>query len=228
MLWYRGKPQPAETSYEVVRGPEWELLTTQELRHHLRLPDFPGANTDANEDDYLQSLIVSAGNAAETYTRRPIRSQVRTLILDRTKLNSGRSVGESGYGYETGLVLNSTPISAINAIRYRENGELVTVPAEHYYVEGLGQGTRRTVDIWQRDGTVWPWGYSSYTDSTNLEIEVVCGWQTAAEVPAEIVHAVKIWCRQWYHKREEVFAGSLAKVPTSAKFLLNGYRRKVS
>jgi len=227
---YRGKPLPLQAAHEVTVAPTFELLTVDDLRTHLRLPSFPGQGTNDTENAYLMSLIKTCGGAVETYTRRPIRAQTRVYVVDRTRLNRrGVWASYSRRGADTALVFNSAPWRTVRAIRYYRDGAAVVVPDTDYRVEGLGGGTRRTIEIYPTNDTTWPWcDYYVDDDSANIEVEVECGWATADDVPDEIKHAARIWCRGWYAKREEVVTGTIASpVPTSAKFLLNGFRRKV-
>jgi len=227
------KPLPFPTSFEVVTPPSWQILTTADVRTHLRLPNFPGAQTDTAEDSYIESLIAAAGDAIETQIRRPVRAQVRDIILDRASIydrTDGYSAA-SGYAFWCGrrmIVLNNTPIRSVDSITYTYNGQTVTIDPSKYRVVGAGMGITRTLDIYFDDYITWPWVGLGTDDDLDLRIRVSCGWATAADLPSNLVHACRLVADTFYNMRSElVVGGSVAKVPRSANFLLTQFRRKI-
>lgn len=216
--------------YVVTAAPSYEILTTAELRQHLRLPDFPDA-ADAAEDAYLTSLIKAAGNAIETQVRRPVRAQERELVLDAFPHRGGYGGGAygaysafwwGGYGDDNAIILDITPIRAVNAIRYRRDGVEVTMPTEDYRVQGANEGINRRVEIYPAHGESWPYD-TDYHDG-EVTIAVDCGW-TQANLPEEFKHAARIICAGWYNMRQEVVMASTSPAPRSAKYLLQQFER---
>jgi len=224
------KPLPLATSFEVTTPPTWQLLDIPDVRRHLRLPDYPGAQTDMNEDEYLTALIETVGEAIETHTRRPIRAQTRVYVVDATRLPDGAYGGYNWRGsVESGLVFNSGPWRVIRAIRYRNNDVETTLPAADYRVEGLGGNVRRSIEIYPTRGEVWPWisGYN-LDDSPNIEVEVDCGFASAVEVPPPLKHAARIMVGDWYNRRGQmVVNASVNQASMSARYLLRQYTRKL-
>jgi len=218
----------AQTEFSVTTSPSYELLTAAELRTHLRLPSFDDA--DAAEDAYLDSLIKACGNSIETTVRRPVRAQTRDLVLPAfpygSDYKSGAWAHTGGYwwGYtsERGIVLDITPIRAVNAIRYWKDGAEETLPAADYRVVGTGEHITRRVEIYPAEGKSWP--CADYDDG-EVVIAVDCGW-TQANLPEEFKHAARLIAGTWYRFRDEIVTGTIiAEVPRSAKHLLQQFAR---
>jgi len=227
---YSAKPLPARSSFEVVTPPSWQILTTADVRKHLRLPNFPGAQTDTEEDGYIESLIAAAGESIEASIYRPVRAQVRDIILDRSALYES-TVGLSGghgYGCRRVIVLNNTPIRSVDSITYTENGQTVTIDPADYRIVGEGQHITRKVEIYFSDTFNWPWTYYS-DDDLDLRIRVSCGWATVDDLPPNLVHACRLIVDTLHNMRNELVIGTIvAKVPRSADFLLSQFRRQIN
>ena len=218
---------PAESvEFSITTSPSYELLTAAELRQHLRLPDFGAA--DAQETAYLDSLIKACGNSIETTVRRPVRAQSRDLVLMRFPYENGYGNSYSykggywwGYTSELGLVLDITPIRAVNSIQYWKDGVQETLPAADYQVVGTGEHINRRVEIYPAEGKTWPCA----DFQRDIIISVDCGW-TQAALPEEFKHAARLIAGTWYRFRDEIVTGTIiAEVPRSAKHLLQQYER---
>jgi len=211
------KPFPAPTSWSHITPPASQIITVADARKHLRLESYPD-DPDADETEYITSLIASAGDTIETYTRRPIRDQVRDITIDRDAV-------ARGWLRDDTLVLNNTPIREVRSITYRRNDQDYVVPVSDYRVVGAGEHVRRTLDIYFERGTDWSRGIY-YDDDPDIHIVVTCGY-TDGNIPPSIIHACRILVADLYRFRSSVAMGSVVNVPRSVSSLLNQYRRKV-
>jgi len=228
---YSAKPLPAKSLFEVVTPPSWQIITADDLRTHLRLPPFTGARAGqagTAENNYIQSLIAAASDSIEASIYRPVRAQVRDIILDRSALYDSTVGLSGGYGYgcRRVIVLDSTPIRSVDSISYTENGQTVTIDPADYRIVGEGQHITRKVEIYFSDTFNWPWTYHS-DDDLDLRIRVTCGWATADDLPPNLVHACRIVAGDMYKMRSEVTPMTTNKVPRSAEYLLKQFTRLI-
>lgn len=217
---------PEHAEYSVTASPSYQLLTAAELRVHLRLPDFGDANADENA--YLESLIAAAGNSIEATVRRPIRAQTRELVIGGLPHAGGYksawwASGAFWWGYsnDDNIILDITPIRAVNTIQYVTDGVVTTIPPADYRVVGTGEHITRRVEIILAEGASWP--CPDY--ETDVTISADCGF-TQANLPEDLKHAARIIAGSFYRFREDVVTGTIvAELPRSAKYLLQQYQR---
>jgi uncharacterized phiE125 gp8 family phage protein len=172
-------------------APVVEPITVQSVKEQLRI-DY------SDEDDYIDLCISTARVWAEEYTNRKLITQTWNLYLDR-------------FPFE--IVVPFGSLQSINSIQYYDtNNALQTLPSNEYDVDTaavLGK-------IRPADGYSWPAVYNRYNP---IVINFDCGYgDTAARVPAPIVHGLKYTVAQLFENRE-----SMQGLPDAVKSLLFPY-----
>ena len=207
--------------HEVTTPPAGQIITTAEARIHLRLPSF-GADTDTEEDSYIDGLVGVAGNAIETMLRRPVRPQTRVLRYD--DFPNAYHYPASGYNQ---IVLDQTPIREVVSVSYTDENEVEqTLDANKYTVIGAASAIKQDVIIRLKDNeVVWP--YTAY--GTPVKITVDCGFADIETIPLELKHAVKILVADWYMNRQSNLTGTISvSLERSVSYLLQQFQRMVT
>lgn len=223
---YNRNTIPTSLSWSRTGGPNYQLITVAEARHHLRLENY-NAEDDRAEDDYLNDLIAAAGDAIETHTRRPIRDQQRELVIRRENIDDHWNFDGWWWNGDGAIVLNATPIRSIDSITYMENGERRTIADTARVVTGTGEGIERNVMIYPPNNESWPWHYWSWENDSDIVISVTCGY-TQANLPPTMKHATRLMVNDWYSHRGQNLVGTIsAQVTRSLDYLLSQHTREV-
>jgi uncharacterized phiE125 gp8 family phage protein len=178
--------------------PTVEPVTVEELRLHSVIDD------DA-ADSYLESLLASATQRAETITGRQLTTATYYWTLDR---------------FAPVLYVPRPPLQSVEAITYATTAALMGTVDESYYSVAASDDPGRITLAY---GCSWPWVYPR---PGAVCIEFVAGYgDTADDVPADIRHAIRLLAGWWYEQREDVIVGHIvAEVPGGVTDLLLSYR----
>jgi len=190
----------------LITAPTVEPITTAELKAHSHIDS-------SSEDSYLDTLISAGRRSAENFCRRAFIHQTWELSMD----------------LEPGLQILRLPLprlSSVTSIKWYDEADTETLyAATNYRVDSTDDYGGR---IALKDGHVWPSGLR-YTNG--LVIRYVAGYgATAADVPADIKHAIKLLAAHWYENREPVNVGNIVNeiplggVGDMVKHLLYPYR----
>lgn len=174
------------------------------LRQMLRLDV---AETD--EDTLIDGLIVSAVARAEAFTRRRFLTQTVRLVLD------------DFCGDEAGrIALPVTPIQSVDQIEYTDTDGVDQVLAStEYKIQRSGVG-ELLVPEYEKS---WP-SVRSQGDAVRVDLVVGYG-DDAADIPADILHAIRLDVAHKFTIRESVVLGdSVAELPMGARDHLNSHR----
>jgi uncharacterized phiE125 gp8 family phage protein len=193
-------------SWQITVQPATEPITLVEAKAHLRV-DF------SDEDDYIDTLIVSARRYCEAYCNRVFITQTWRQNEDK---------------WSNPIQLKVNPVISVTSLKYidaNESQQTITDNANNYQKD-LNSDVAKIYD-----GLVNT--FPAIGDSINpIEIITVCGYGAAADVPDDIKHAIKFMVSYFYENREGVNvplsnAASDIKPPTAVKSLLTRYRVNV-
>jgi len=177
----------------IVTQPTVEPVTLEEMKQYLKIPlDIE----DAQEDAIIESLITSAREEAEKYTKRAFITQQWDMILDE---------------FEPCLEVPLGKLQSVDGIFVRDPG----------YNETEVASTAYFVDTISDPGMVL--FKSSYPGEiaapvSGWRIRFTCGYgDTASDLPKTMITAIKRIAAYWYENREA------HELPKNAKDLLDKY-----
>jgi uncharacterized phiE125 gp8 family phage protein len=173
-------------SYALSSGPTEEPVTLEALKAHLRVDI-------SDDDDLIIALALAARQKVEQDTGRALCTQEWIMYLDEFPDSDSDPI-RVGY----------PPLVTVDKIEYVDSAGTTTEWAAAKY----------DVDIVSTPGRILPaYGYSWPTtrDAMNaVSIEFTAGYGLAAEVPAQLLHAIKLLVGTWYEHRETIVTGTIA------------------
>lgn len=177
-------------SYSLVTAPaEWSV-TDAEMVAHARAAGQPA--------DQYQPYIYAAQGYVETICNRKLVTQTWKWFLpsfpcsDRIELPFGQ-------------------LQSITHVKYTDSAGVQTTFAASYWEESTASDPGVLALSY---GQSWPTTTLRVLDP--VEIQFVCGWATAADVPAEIRSAILLIAAHLYRHREGVILGDSASVESKA------------
>jgi hypothetical protein len=197
-------------------APTTEPVTLDELKLWARI--------DSNDDDaLLTSLIVSARQACENYTKRSFITQTWRMTLDLAGNSLDKLLGDGYYelpitalygGLPTVIDLPRQPVQSITSITTFDLGNNATVyPSINYFLNADG------ARVLLNQGAVWP---GNMRPIAACQIVYVTGYgNTAASVPQAIRDAIKGYAHHAYESRAMCDCDSM---PAKFKSMLKQYR----
>jgi uncharacterized phiE125 gp8 family phage protein len=168
-------------------------LTVAELKTHLRV--------DNSDED---ALIASLGEAARDYVERHTSVILcsRSFYLEADGFPSERN----------DIVLPIGPVTAVTQVGWRPVGgdtvQVGTVNTDYRASSNLTPLRIRLPVL----KTEWP---RTEVATDAVQITVVAGYASAAEVPEMAKHAIRLMVGHWYENREAVVNGTIS---TDVKF----------
>lgn len=185
--------------YALTVPPQTEPLEYLPAKRHLRL-----SGDDERED--VEALIRVARRAVEDRTRRALVSQTWALELDRFPA--------------CGVIeLPRAPLSSVTSIVYTDtDGDSQTLATSQYDADAktLPPVVRRAYNV------SWPATRRRFDAVT---VTYVAGYGDREDVPAPLVHAIKLLVGTLWENRESVLVGTItAKIPDTLDALLEPYR----
>jgi uncharacterized phiE125 gp8 family phage protein len=185
----------------LVTGPQAEPINLDEVKAHLHI-------SGDDEDLYLSTLIVTARKQIERFLNRALITQTWKVYY-----NTFCSDMKIPFGN-----LQSSP--AVIVKYYNLEGTLTTLASTNYWVHS----TTDPACILKAYDTVYP--ETQYGRPDSVEITFVCGFgATAADVPAEIKHAMKIMVANMHSNREDVVVGTITnRIPHYISDLIHSYK----
>ena len=169
-----------------------EPLTMTEVKTHLGLPS---ANNDF--DAQLSALIETARRFFEEWTNRQIVSATWDFTFDAFPV--GRQP----------LLVPRSPIQSITSVTYTDaDGNSTTWSSSNY-----------TVDVAFEPGRVFPVFNGVWPVARGIEgalvVRAVCGYGTAAQVPASVKACLLMLVDDWFNERD----GSGKVGPTAERLI---------
>jgi len=186
--------------YTTVTGPAREPLSIEDAKEHLRI--------DQHEEDvWLLDAIKATRQRAEGMMGRALVTQTLEVAL-------------SGWPAGRVIELPRPPLVSVTSVKYYgEDDTEYTLAASNYHAD-----TRTTPGRIVLKGTA-QWPATALREVNGVIIRYVAGYGSeAADVPAEIRAALKLWLGELYEVRENSAAGGLVTVPSAAEKLLLKYR----
>lgn len=190
---------PAERLVLVrTSDPATEPLSLGDAKEHLRV-DY------TDDDDLISGLVTAARQHVEETTARALITQTWTLKLDSFPPDT--------------ILLPRPPLQSVTSITYLDSdGNSQTLSSDLYDVhtgDVPGRVTRGYNDTWPLTRGI----------PNAVTVTFVAGYgAAAADVPAPIVHAMKLWVADAYRNREETITGTVVARMRSADALLAPYR----
>lgn len=192
--------------YQIITAPTVEPLSLAEAKLHCRV--------DINDDDTLiTALITAARQFAEQLTGRSFCTQAWKYVLD--SFPGGYSYPVVPYGSEyslptTAIVLEKTPITSIDSIKYLDmTGTQQTLAPSVYAADLTGPVARITPKF----GQIWP---PSLPQIAAIEVAFSAGYGNAAAVPTCVKQWMLLRIGAMYENREEFLTGrsvTVAELP---------------
>jgi len=144
---------------------------------------------DTDQDDHVASLCAAAHSHIERELGYPILRQTRETHL------SCFPCGPIWLGSGDGLT--------VLQLRYADTAGVVQVmPANGYAVDAVS----RIAKVWPTASTTWP---STSARPSAVVVEWQAGWPSPADVPDDLLHAMKLLVGHWDQNREAVVVGSI-------------------
>jgi uncharacterized phiE125 gp8 family phage protein len=195
---YTGAGPAPKGNLAITAVPATEPISTVEAKKHLRV--------DFSEDDaYIAALITAARRYCEKVQGRAYITQTATYSLDDIP----------GVGNE--ITLPVKPIISIDSITIaQKDTTAITIDANFYDTDLQGGKIVLNDDFTtEYDADLLPL-YNAFV------ITLKAGYgATAADVPAEIKHAMFLIIGHWYEHREDASDGKEVKqIPLAAAALL--------
>lgn len=176
-------------------------LTVEDAKAHLRV-----YHTD--DDAYIEALIAAATSHVENFTRRALITQTWDMKLDTF-----------GGWY---ITIPKPPLQSVTAANFT-------------YVDGAGSTTQVSTSVYDVDtdsepgrvtlaySQTWP---TPRTVPHAVSLRFVAGYgDDGADVPAPILHAIKLYISHLYENREPVVTGTISTaIPETLHALLYPYQ----
>lgn len=186
-------------SLSLISAPTDEPVSLAEAKLHCRVD----ISTD---DDMITAMIVAARQRAEHETGRRLMTQTWDLLLDAFPAAE--------------IELRRPPVQSITHVKYYDTtGTLQTLDASLYSLDSV------LLPGWLLPAynTEWP---DTYDTANAVQVRMVCGYATAAAVPAAIKQWILLQVGAMYAQREALATGpSVSAVPGAfVDGLLDPYR----
>lgn len=179
-------------------APASEPLTTSEAKAHLKV-------SGSSEDAYIDSLVKASRTSIEKYLNRALITQTWKVYFDEwdNKLSLG------------------LPAQSITSVKYYDyTGSLTLLDSDLYYSDIISEPAR----VVRKYDSVYP--ELEEQRPNGIVVEFVAGYGDAStDVPADILHAVKLVLADYYDNKGEVVVGTIAvRIQGHIKNLLHPYR----
>lgn len=183
-------------------APASEPITAAEAKTHIR-----ETLSDSDNDSYIDTLVAVARHHVERVTGLVLITQTWELALESFPANSGREI-----------VLPIAPVSAVAITYFDTNGDSQTWAASKYHTDFESVPGR----VRPAPGEVYP-GTQDRMGAVTVTITAGYG-ASSSDIPAPIIHAVKLLAAELYERREIALVGSaIGKVPFAVDSLLAPY-----
>ncbi|WOF43775.1 head-tail connector protein [Sphingopyxis indica] len=184
----------------VTVAPVGEPLTLEAAKRQLRIEP-----EDVDQDAHIGTLIAAARQKVENELGIPILRQTRQTHL---------------FSFPCGAIwLGGGEAIDVQSIKYYDAaGVQQTMLTTDYVVDAVS----RPATVMPAPSRAWP---STLCRAGSVQVEWQGGWATAADVPADLVHAMKLLVAHWDQNREAVNVGAVsAEVEQTFTALIDPYR----
>lgn len=190
-----------------MTGPSVEPVTTTEAKTHLNV-------SGTSKDTYIGTLVTTARRQIERYLNRALINQNWKVYYDYWKHEMLIPFGNL-------QIAGASPGPASPVVKYRStDGTLTTLTEADYYWVVTTTDPGRIV---RKHDVTYPELQDGRPDA--IEIAFTAGFgATAASVPEEIKHAMKLLITDYYEHRGEVVIGQVNKIPSYVTDLIHSYK----
>ena len=184
---------------ETTSGPAVEPMTTAEAKTHLQ-------ENLATWDAYIDTLILTARILIEEELGRSLITQTKVMYLD-------------SFPIAQTIMLPQSPAQSVTSVSYVDTDGASQIWASSKYA----------LDAKSRPARLYLAYNESYPTTRTIEnavtITYVAGYGTAStDIPAPIIHAMKLMITDWYDNREASCGNQQYELPMGAKRLLSPYK----
>jgi uncharacterized phiE125 gp8 family phage protein len=179
---------------KLYTAPTDEPVTLNEAKLHLRIDTSP---ISAHPDDTMvTALIKAARHSCENFQNRSYITQTWTLYLD--------SFPDGDY-----IEIPKPPLQGVVELAYKDTaGTLQTVS----FLDPSGSPQLAITDymvdvahepgrLYLKYGKSWP---STYDEAQAVQVQFLCGYGDAADVPEEVKQAMLLTVAQLYENRGDI------------------------
>ena len=161
----------------------------------------------ADDDDYIDGLIVAAREHVENYLNRKLITQTWYAYLN-------------AFPSDNFITLPFGSLQSITSIKYTDTDESQsTFSTDDYAADTYSQLGRAVLDY----GSTWP--TTALWPNNPIVIEFVCGYGDArTDVPQAIRSAMKLVISDLYENRESKIVGTISTENKTVNRLLASYR----
>lgn len=185
----------------LMTAPATEPVSLSEIKRHVRIHE-----DDIDEDLYLSNLISVAREQVESITWRKLITQTWYAYLPDWPCGDY-------------IELPFGSLQSVTTVKYTDvDGDESTWSSAEYIVGTDYQKGRVTL----ADGYTWP--NETLYPSNPIEVEFVCGYGAASDVPYPLRHAIKIMVSELFENREISVVGVSFQNFDTINNLLSNYR----
>lgn len=177
-------------AYELVTGPTDYAVTDTEMERHARAQGQPTSQ--------YQPYALAAQAWVEKITARKLVSQTWKWF-------------PCAWPCSDRLILPFGRLTSVTHVKYTDSADVQST----FSPTSWAISTARDPGVLAlKYGQSWPSATLRVLDP--IEIQFVCGWPTANDVPADIRHAILLLAGHLYENRESVIVGDSAAVDSKA------------
>lgn len=191
-----------ENKYQtrMITASTLKLLTVQEAKQQCRITE----DDDAHNAD-LSTLIDEVTDFIES-------------LLNRSLLTSTRELHIATFGTGEELLLPFAPLQSVTFVKYYDEDNVQqTLSSSRYFAI---TDDRSCGSVYLHPDYEWP---ETFERPDAVQIRFVCGWTSAANVPAGIRKAAKMLLAHWFENREAVADRTFTEVPLAFETLMKAY-----
>lgn len=176
----------------VTVPPSIEPISLADAKLHLRIEP-----SDTWQDDHIDLLIVAA--------RAKLEADLGFAVMAQT-LRTDLSCFPSRPATYPAVWLGGGASAAVSSIVYIDSaGAEQTIDSADYLVDAVSSPAL----VVPAPGKAWP---ATQHRPGAVRITWTAGWASAAAVPSDLIHAMKLLLGHWFENREAVVAGTISGV----------------
>lgn len=210
---------------KLITGPSLEPLTQAQAENFLKV------ESGSDDADLITALIIAARRSVESYTGRIMISQAWEYWLDRFPCSPAANQWWDGVREgPLSLIMESArsvqlPIGPLISLTQLSTFDIDDVEtnfdSDNLVVDTISVPPR----IALKNGQIWPVNLRAFN---SVRVQFAAGYgTTAASVPGDLVHAVRLLISHFYEHRELIEAdqsSSTLPMPWSVQQLLEPYK----
>jgi len=202
-------PQTRARNRNEAGGAQAEPVTLTEVKAHLRVDH-------ANDDDYINNLIIVAVDYTENITGRSLIEKTYDTYLDAFPASDNCPI-----------YIDAPPLISITSIKYYDDADVEQTWSSAEYVVDTDQMYKDKV--YPDRNYSWP---AARIFPKAVHIEYVAGYEDSAaspvdladNIPLEIKQAILLLIGHLYENRESTMVGiKIEEIPTGYDALISSY-----